>query len=577
MQYAASFVHFAKVVSLWLWVCLLPGLGQAEPVKAQAATAPQAQADLDWFRQARFGMFVHWGPSSLSGQEISWSRLGPKPGIGGGEFGTVPKDEYDRLYLKFNPTAFNAKEWVKLAKDAGMKYIVMTTKHHDGFCMFDSQLTTYSIAHTPFRRDLVKELAEACHAAGLRFGVYYSQPDWHHPDYLTERHEHYIRYFHGQVRELLSRYGQVDVIWFDGLAGNNTTYDSENLFKMIRQLQPHILINNRGGLAGDFDTPEQQVGAFQNTRPWESCITLGDQWSYKPGDRVKTLDACVRLLASCACGDGNMLYNVGPRPDGAIEPQQAERFRQVGAWLQKNGESIYGTRGGPFLMRFSGGSTRKGNAIYLHLFSVQGETFLVPPLAGRKILRASVLGKGGVKFTSSAKGTRLTIPRSLQDPADTIVKLELDGPAEDLPVIDLWPYENAAEGKPATAYKTYAADFGPDKAVDKPSTTWWAMDPKDSQGWMVVDLGQPTTLEGAFMQEAFPGRVKAFTIDVEQAGGTWKTVFKGQDVRTDSLMPFTPIKARRIRLNILDSVEGPTIMEFRLFARKANTTPSANP
>ncbi|MFO7976346.1 MAG: alpha-L-fucosidase, partial [Candidatus Hydrogenedentota bacterium] len=275
-----------------------------------------APEDMKWWREARFGLFIHWGPVSLKGTEIGWSRGGERRGREG--TGEIPVEVYDNLYKEFNPTEFDADEWVTIAQQAGMKYLVFTTKHHDGFVNFDSKLTDYKITspESPFGRDIVKELADACHKAGLGLGFYYSPPDWHHPDYRTDNHAKYIEYLHGQLRELCTNYGQIDIIWFDGLGGTAEDWNSEPLFKMIRELQPHVLINNRAGLPGDFDTPEQRVGKFQNDRPWESCITICRQWAWKPDDAMKSFEECIRTLVRCAGGDGNLLFNVGPMPSG---------------------------------------------------------------------------------------------------------------------------------------------------------------------------------------------------------------------------------------------------------------------
>ncbi|MHC4336955.1 MAG: alpha-L-fucosidase, partial [Planctomycetota bacterium] len=216
------------------------------------------------------------------------------------------------------PAKFNAKEWVQLAKDAGMKYLVFTTKHHDGFCMFDSTLTDYKITKSSFRRNIVKELADACHQGGLKLGFYYSQPDWHHPDYRTKNHARYIKYLHGQLKELCTRYGRVDIIFFDGLGGKAEDWDSEKLFKIVRRLQPHVIINDRAGLPGDYRTPENRVGFFQSDRPWETNATLGQQWAWKTNDKLRSLKECIHMLVTCATGDGNFLLNVGPQRATAI-------------------------------------------------------------------------------------------------------------------------------------------------------------------------------------------------------------------------------------------------------------------
>jgi alpha-L-fucosidase len=244
-------------------------LNAAEPRSTAApAGAPPAAERIEWWREARFGLFIHWGPVSLKGTEIGWSRAGERRGylLRGNE---VPVEVYDNLYKEFNPTNFNADQWVAIAKAAGMKYLIFTSRHHDGFSEFDTQADDYKITSpdSPFGRDVVKELADACHRAGLRFGIYYSQPNWRHPDAFTDRHTNYLAYLKIQVRELLTNYGTVDILWYDGLGKKAKDYDADALNTMARKLQPSILINNRNGMAEDFDTPEQVIGKFQYDRP----------------------------------------------------------------------------------------------------------------------------------------------------------------------------------------------------------------------------------------------------------------------------------------------------------------------
>jgi alpha-L-fucosidase len=419
---------------------------------ATAAGAPPDAERLEWWRAARFGLFIHWGPVSLKGTEIGWSRGGERRGYRGP--GTqVPVEVYDNLYRQFNPTNFNADAWVATAKAAGMKYLVFTSRHHDGFSEFDTQADDYKITspNSPFRRDVVRELADACHRAGLRFGLYYSQPNWHHPDAFTDRHTNYLAYLKMQVRELLTHYGQVDIFWFDGLGKSAKDYDAEALNKLIRELQPHILINNRNGLPEDFDTPEQRIGKFQNDRPWESCITICKQWAWKPDDKMKSLKECLETLICCAGGDGNLLFNVGPMPDGRIEPRQVKRLEEMGEWLRKYGKTIYGTRGGPWKPGKSLASTRKGNTIYVHLLGWNGEPVTLPNIP-RKVIRCSVLTGGTARVRQAAQtisihikspiacppdhGAELLLPpksgRSNQPQIDCILELELDGSAMDL-------------------------------------------------------------------------------------------------------------------------------------------------
>jgi alpha-L-fucosidase len=420
---------------LLLLVCVLTGASTVRAAAQESKSYLRAiDADMQWWRDARFGLFVHWGPVSLKGTEIGWSRGGERRGTGG--TGEILVDVYDTLYQQFNPTQFNADEWVAAAKAAGMRYLVFTTKHHDGFCEFDTALSDYKVTRSPFGRDVVKELADACHRAGLRLGFYYSPPDWHHPDYRTANHGRYVQYLHGQIRELCTKYGQVDLLWFDGLGGSAKDWDAENLFKLIRELQPHILINNRAGLPADWDTPEQEIGKFQQDRAWESCITICQQWAWKPNDTLKSFEECVRTLVRCAGGDGNLLLNVGPMPTGEIEPRQVARLKEVGAWLERNGDSIYGTRGGPFKPGVWGASTHRDNSIYLHVFCWP-EGGLKLPAISRQIMANQVLSGGKATISQTADGITVSLAPELRNSVDTVIHLQVDGPARLIPPVDV--------------------------------------------------------------------------------------------------------------------------------------------
>ncbi len=420
-------------------------------IVAAAAAALSSEPDflrarpevVERWQADRFGLFIHWGPVSLKGTEIGWSRGGERRGWAKGGTGTIPAEIYDNLYREFNPTKFNAAAWVATAKAAGMRYLVFTTKHHDGFCMFDSSLTEHKITSpaSPFARDVVAELAVAAHEAGLRLGFYYSPVDWYDRNYRTGNHSKYVEYMHGQVRELCTKYGKVDILWFDGLQAlqmpgepgdrnppeNAVVWDSVTLFKVIRQLQPDVVINNRCGLDADFATPEQYVGRFRTDRPWESCITLGEQWAWKPDDKIKSRDECIRTLVQTVTGDGNLLLNVGPMPTGEIEPRQVTRLKEVGAWLKEYGESIYETRGGPFANGTWGGSTFKGDRIYVHVLNWTGDSLQLPPISQR-ILGSKVLTGGTAGIIQGGRRITITLPPGDQDPLDTIIRLELDEP-----------------------------------------------------------------------------------------------------------------------------------------------------
>jgi len=416
------------VVWLGLVVCSLTAFSTEQVSRESADFLKADEGDIQQWREMKFGLFIHWGPVSLKGTEIGWSRGGERRGRKDKSTGSIPVEIYDNLYKQFNPVKFNADEWIQTAKDAGMKYLVFTSKHHDGFSMFDSKLTDYKISNSPFKRDVVKELADACHKAELKLGYYYSPPDWYHPDYRTENHPRYIKFLHGQLREICSNYGRIDIIWFDGLGGKAEDWDSENLFRMIRRLQPHVIINNRAGLPADHDTPEQRVGRFQNDRPWETCMTICRQWAWKPNDQMKSLKQCVDTLVRVVGGDGNLLFNVGPMPDGLIELRQVTRLKEMGNWLDDYGRSIYATRGGPFKPGDWGASTYKGNTIYIHVLNWDEDTLTLPPIP-KKIITSSVMTGGAATVRQTALAIEISVPEAYRKELDTIIVLQLNGPA----------------------------------------------------------------------------------------------------------------------------------------------------
>jgi len=353
---------------------------------------------------------------------------------GSGVNGTYKADpEYDALYKQFNPAGFDADAWAKMAKDAGMKYIVLITKHHDGFCMFDSKVTEYDIMATPYGKDIAGELAAACRRHGLKLGFYYSPRDWYHPDFGREStHEKYNAFYLEQLRELATNYGPVDILWYDCLDSPQYLWGDvpEQSVRMLRKLQPDILLNDRGGLRGDFDTPEQRIGAFEPERPWETCATIGSGWSWnaKTAERTKSLRTCLHLLINTAGRDGNLLLNLGPRADGTFEPVQAQRLAEMGDWMSKYGHTIHGTRGGPLLPASGFASTCKGNKIYLHL--MKSQTGLVLPDLGCEVLRANILNGGRAVMKKQEDYWKLTLEEAPDKEIDLIVELELDSDAE---------------------------------------------------------------------------------------------------------------------------------------------------
>lgn len=428
-----------KMTSVILGAMLLVGIGVTAEEKQQETRdwlKADPQAISDW-QDMRFGMFIHWGPVSLTGREIGWSR--------GAQ---TPVEEYDQLYKRFNPEQFDANAWVKAAKDAGMKYVVLTTKHHDGFCLWPSKLTDYNIAETPFKRDVVKELSEACRKQDIKFGAYYSVCDWYNPDFpvtspggKTQREvsnlDRYVEYLRGQVTELIKNYGPLNTIWFD-VPQKVTREQAEKTVTMLRQMQPDILVNSRagGGFKGDYDTPEQQIGGFNRTRPWETCMTICNQWAWKPNDSMKSLKECIQTLLYTVGGDGNLLFNVGPTPEGVIEERQVERLKEMGAWLADYGACVYKTHGGPFKPGKWGASTCIGHKIYLFVMNWSEDSLMLPSV-GVKVKKAKALSGGQVEITQKDEGIRLKMSKEDQKDIATVIELEVEGDATAIQSVDV--------------------------------------------------------------------------------------------------------------------------------------------
>ncbi len=436
----------------------VPALNIADPQAAAPVAAPQSKQAatraqrMAWWHEAKFGMFIHWGLYSLVGQ-MEWAL----------EVEGIPILQYEYLAKHFQPKPNAAREWARLARRAGQKYMVMTTKHHEGFCLFDSRLTDYCAPRQGPGRDLVREFVDAARAEGLRVGFYYSLMDWHHPDGARCKtdeaaRQRFVAYTHGLVRELMTNYGKIDVLWYDvDWPLTAEQWESERMNQMVFELQPEIIVNDRNGLEGDFSTPEQEISAAQKGRAWEACMTMNDSWGFNRGDNNwKTAKTIVSNLANCARGGGNYLLNIGPKPDGSVPAESVEILETVGRWLDTNGKSIYGTERGNFSWNVNANYTRRGNLLYIHQQYWPGETpaaewlpFFQPAtviaIGGLKPKVKSVrLLKTGqnVRFTQDEFGLRLTtLPAQAPDHPATVFEVECEGE----PTIDhnairsLWP------------------------------------------------------------------------------------------------------------------------------------------
>ena len=555
-------------------------LQAAEPQTTPEATTPRPYPErLQWWADGRFGLFIHWGPVSLKGTEISWSRANTNPKCPNS--GVIPADVYDNLYKDFNPTHFDAPAWVNLAKAAGAKYIVLTAKHCDGFLLWHSQASDYNISRTPFGRDVCAELAQATRAQGIRIGWYFSPMDWRDPDFRTARNAAFLGRMQAEVRELLGNYGPIDLLWFDW-DGREPQYDQSATYNIVKTLQPEIVVNNRLDLGpgnndreilspnADYYTPEQHVGAYDDQRPWESCMTTSrkGQWAWGGDeDGVKSLETCLGMLIRCAGGDGNILLNVGPMPTGEIAPEQANLLKEMGAWLVKYGESIYGTRGGPFKPGDYGVSTRKGNTIYLHICEWTGDVLALPAIPA-KVLRSRVLSGGQPDVRQTAAGLQVSVPESDRQPIDTIVALELDGAACDLTAVDVPGPITLTSNAKATASNVFQnlAEYSPDKAIDGRTDTRWATDSGVTSAWLELDFGKMVTFSRFRIKQAYPElqRVRKFAIEYWQ-DDQWKPCYLGESLTATLSGKCESVTAQRVRLNIMEATDGPTLWEFQLF------------
>lgn len=566
-------------------LALLPAMASAAPASANVPPAsPEAAARIRWWQDAKFGLFIHWGPVSLAGTEIGWSRRAPRPGYWQGG-GSVPPERYDNLYKEFNPVAFDPAEWAAIAKEAGMHYLVLTTRHHDGFSLWDTQANDYKITspHSPYGKDIVGPLADATRAAGLRFGAYYSQPDWTHPDAFTERHAAYQAYLFQQVRELMTHYGRIDLLWFDGLGKSAEDYGAVPLHKMVRELQPQILINNRNGLPEDFDTPEQRVGTMQVERPWESCITICRQWAWKPDDVMKSLDECLRILVSTVTGDGNLLLNVGPMPDGRIEPRQVERLREIGAWLRQNGEAIYATRGGPFRNGTWGGSTYRDQTIYVQLLQAPVGGRLRLPALPQRLLDARILhAESPVAFTQDDSGISLELGAHGFTAPVTIIKLTAAEPITPGQVLGLpgGPFDDASlYGAPVQAAATSAITSG--RADLDEQGRWSVRSEREKHPAFTLDLGttrELTAFSAVATEHNAMNSNADLQISVSLDGTSWEEVYRGSYGLPQWELPITrfvagihhpgvPARFLRVRVDHGDRADTLRIGKLSLHAR----------
>ncbi len=449
------------------------------PVKPYDAAQQQRMA---WFTHARLGMFIHWGlyaipagqwPGRANTTRAEWIMLQEN----------LPSSEYEKLAPQFNPVKFDAHAWVDVAKAAGMKYLVVTSRHHDGFSMFATKQTPYNIIDaTPFGRDPIKELADACHQAGIVFCVYYSIADWHHPDSPAEYSQRvrdpetnkqdpnhgfhgnpnpnadvhkYDAFMRAQIRELLTRYGEIGIVWFDGggafkVSNRGELLEADQMAELIHSLQPACLINNRLGVAADYGTPEQRIPGGRTVDPFEVCMTLNGHWGYNRfDDNWKSPETVVRNIADIVSKGGNYLLNVGPKATGEFPAEAVNILREVGKWTHTNGAAIYGAGPTPFgaelgyedsakkdrdgkpawVDRDEWRCTTQPGNLYFTLLKWPGEKFTLPAFPN-KIVRAYLLAdpmQHALRVTPGAGGATITLPAMAPEGLAPVLGIEIEG------------------------------------------------------------------------------------------------------------------------------------------------------
>jgi len=546
--------------------------------------------DMKWWQEARFGMFIHWGPVTRFGGEISWSREG------------YGKAKYDSLYRGFNPVKFNPEEWVALAQKAGMKYIVFTAKHHDGFCEWNTKTTSYNIMKTPFGRDVCKELADAAHRAGMPICWYFSPADWKDPDCRNPKtNDVFAKRVLEQVRELLTNYGKISLLWID-YEGSPSPVKPKEIYELAKKLQPGIIVNNRldvfhtdeshafVGPYGDYATPEGFVAGY-GAIPWETCTNLGHQWAWRPKDTPRPIREASTTLLRCVGGNGNLLLNVGPDSLGQIPADFQERLLELGDWLKVYGRSVYQTKGGPYTPTNDYLCTFSGKNMYLNILSMKSDTLTLPAFPG-KIRDASLVNGKKVLFIQDKKYLKLIIPASDRREISTLVTITVKEPLEKVALI----YPFSTSGSLAYNCKASASSsvgqflHDPLAAFDDNPKTHWKPGRRpdadfdsqfgrllnyrsqeveaffEKQGWLEADLGKPQTVKTIAVSEHvfLNSEIQGFEIQYEK-DGLWKTVASGTKMG-DWKQSIAPVTAQKFRVVILKRNGFSGIKEFQLFA-----------
>ena len=564
-----SRITIGCLLTLLLVVGLLP------LSNAQAPSPTYNAPKMDWWKEARYGMFIHWGIYSVPAGTYNGKRI-----TGIGEWimnkGHIPVADYKKYAAEFNPVKYNAEDWVKLAKEAGMKYIIITSKHHDGFAMFKSEDPFNIVDATPFKRDAVKELAAACKKYNMKLGLYYSQAqDWTYPGgsaigghWDSAQNGDMSVYIHKkvlpQLKEILNNYGPISVLWFDTPLGMTKVF-GDTVLSVLKQY-PDLIYNNRlaPGFPGDLETPEQYIPPTGYPgKNWESCMTMNGTWGFKSYDSSwKSTKVLIQNLIEIASKGGNYLLNVGPTSEGLIPQPSVVRLKAVGAWLKTNGKAIYGTTASPFAYLRFGRCTRKDQKLFFHITRWPSNGIIKVPM-DNKIVKASFIAQPKIKVTYKKVGKyiQFQLPKKAIDTIATVLSVQFEG-EPNLTVADPIP----SFRKPATASSDAGKDSKPSLAFDGNGKKGWIAAEGEKTGWLAVDFGKPTSVGSISMTEAgmFDKNVEKFTLEYK-IGGEWKVVFEDKTIGAGYFKAFKPVVAQEFRINILQSKKVAQLKEVQLY------------
>ncbi|QTD38513.1 alpha-L-fucosidase [Polaribacter batillariae] len=540
------------------------------------------ETEIEWFKDAKLGIFVHWGPALLKTNVLSWGRNGERPGAGKPAKNGIKPVIYDNLYKKFDPKNFNADKWMQQIKNWGAEYIVFTAKHHDGFVFFDAKNTEYSIMNTPYGKDICKQLADAAHKAGVKLFWYYSQPDWFHPDNLREKHyENYLPYMKQHIQQLFTKYGKINGVFWDHLATKYWQWDSYHILKDLKKWQPGIISNARVGFGwpledrGDYDTPEQSLGPVNHHRYWEACLTMTDKWLYSPKGPIKPYETVLSMLIQVAGNGGNLLLNLGPNGKGEFVEKEVVEVEKLGNWIKKYGNTIKNTRRGIYIGGDYGASTQIGNKLYIHVLQKRAnntEVAIVLPQLPTKIIAAKGITEGFKNHEIKNGKLILHFDKNL----DNIVELTLAENPNQFERIETWKAKPISKEefivsessfldknkKGTVIYNTKGNVFSEGIHLKK----WWEPRKDDKNPSLSLDFTSAKKVNTVLLSENMRSHcVRDFTIETKDKNGNWNTIYNGKTIGEGLRIKLNGNAIYGIRLNVFKNTKAIQITAFNSY------------